>query len=89
MLGALLLLSQAAAAGQPDIQFHATVDVRSAKVQSSGRSSVRAWADPDGGSATRSSGTSSSRHFELHIDARIADPRAAPAAEETATPQPR
>ena len=85
MLAVLLAFAQAATAGPPDIQFHATVDVRSAKVESRGRSSVRAWAEPDGGSQTRSSGTVTSRRFELHIDARIA----APALEETAPPEPR
>ena len=92
MLAALLLLSQATGAGQPDIQLHATVDVRSAKIQSRGVSSVSASADPDGGSQTQSSGTSNSRHFELHIDARIADPlalKAGTSLEETEPQQPR
>ena len=92
MIGPLLLLVQAAAAAPPDIQFHATVDVRSAKVESRGRSSVHAWATPDGGSATRSSGNSASRHFELHIDARLADPSAVDinqGQQETAPQQPR
>lgn len=93
MLGPLFLALQAASAAPPPvISFHAIVDVRSAKVQSRGQSTVRAWAQPEGGSQTLSSGGSNSRHFELHIDARIADPlaaQAAPAQEETAPPQPR
>lgn len=74
MLAALLLGLQAATGAQPpaDISFHATVDVTSARVQSRGINTVRAWADPDGGSATSSSGGRNSRHFELRIDARLA-----------------
>ena len=85
MLAALLLLAQAVGSGQPDIELHATVEARSAKVESRGQASARSWAEPDGGSQTRSSGSSKSRRFELHIDARIADP----ARQETAPPPPR
>ena len=77
MIGLALLLAQAVASVPGDISFAATVDVRSAKVQSKGEASVRAWADPDGGSEARSSGSRTSRRFELQIDARIADPLAA------------
>lgn len=74
MLAALLLGLQAATAAQPpaDVSFHATVEVASARVQSRGVNTVSAWADPDGGSATSSSGGRNSRHFELRIDARLA-----------------
>lgn len=74
MLGALLFGLQAAAAPQPpaDISFHAVVDVQSARVQSKGVNTVRAWANPEGGSATSSSGGRGSRRFELRIDARLA-----------------
>lgn len=68
-----LLLAQAAAAQQPDIVLHATLEARSVRIERSGEASVRAWAEPDGGSTTRSSGTRTSRRFELKIDSRIAN----------------
>lgn len=63
----------ATAAVPADISLHANVDARSIKVERRGRAQVRVWADPDGGSAAQSSGGGSGRHFELRIDARIAD----------------
>ena len=87
MLAALLVAAQAAAAAAPDIQLHATLEARSVKVESRGRAEIRAWAEPDGGSAALSSGTPPSRRFELRIDARIADLLPAGTVEETDAPQ--
>ncbi|WP_310468217.1 hypothetical protein [Sphingomonas sp.] len=92
MLGIVAIALQAAAAGAPDIQLHATLDARSVKIERKGTATVRAWAEPDGGSASASTGTRASNHFELRIDARIADLLAAQnelPAEATATDPPR
>ena len=77
-----------AAAAQPDISLHATLDARSVKVERRGIASARAWAEPDGGSQSRSSGTRASRHFELRIDARIADLINSSTADQPATDPP-
>ena len=75
----LLLAAQASApASAPgDISIRATLDARSVKVEQKGTASIAAHAEPDGGSTAVSSGTRGSRHFEVQIDARIADPLAA------------
>lgn len=84
---------QTQTAAPADISFHATLDARSVKVSGRGDARIQAWAQPDGGSVAQSSGNRSSRHFELRIDARIADllggRRQTGTIGETASPEPR
>jgi len=69
---ALTLLLQAVAQ-QPDISIHATLDAQSVKIEKSGEARMSVSALPEGGSTATSSGTRTSRHFEVRIDARIGD----------------
>lgn len=88
---AILLAAQAATAAPaqaaPDISLHATVDARSVKVRAKGEARANVTALPDAGSTVQSSGSESSRHFELWIDARIANALAKTAEETDSAPQ--
>ena len=102
MLGALLMIAQAATAAAPDIQFHAVVDARSVKIEKKGQATLRAWADPDAGSivnieAPKANGAKTFRNVRVTVDAeaRIGGNGAAGATieaskpKETETAQPR
>lgn len=85
----LLALALQSAAPAPDISIHAIVDARNVTVERRGQTSIRAVAEPEGGSRVRSSGNSGSRHFELSVDARIANAlRTSPESSEPETPSP-
>ena len=76
MLALLLFAAQAAATAEPApvISLHATLQARSVKVEKKGEATIRAWAQPDGGSTARSSGTRRSGYFTLELDSRLAPP---------------
>ena len=94
MIGALLLIAQAAAAAPPDIQFHAVVDARSVKIEKHGQASLRVWADPDAGSivnivAPKANGAKTLRnvHFTVDAEARIGANGSAGPKSDTSGPQ--
>lgn len=92
MVGALLLLAQAAATQPADISLTARVEAREATIEASGDNRLVVRASPDAGSSVRSSGTSTSRRWSVEADVRIADPlaeRAKERTQETGAPEPR
>lgn len=93
MLIALLLL-QAAAAPQPDIELQAHVEAKSVTIQKQGDASLTLRTDPDGGNvvkveAPKANGRKTIKNVQvdIHAQANIADPQQNESAQETPVPQ--